>query len=51
MRGGGGGVLVRGRSLADREQSSFKQQHIWDSGTPETTFETARIKPRNFKSI
>ena len=40
------GVLVRDRSCVDREQSAFKQQQIWEPGTPVITFEMAWTKPR-----
>ena len=39
--------LVRDRSCVDWEQSTFKQQQIWEPGAPDITFETARTKPRN----
>ena len=45
------GRLVHDWSLVDWEQITFKQQQIWESGTPEITFETAWTKPENIQSI
>ena len=44
------GTLVRDRSFVEWEQSTFKQQQTWESGTPENTLETTRTKPQNNKA-
>ena len=33
-----------------KREGAFKQQQIWESGTPEITFETTRTKPRNIST-